>query len=315
MFRGKQKKLSRMLVAALLSSGSISYGATGTNINLGGEAVHTGPTHFDASSGLTGANFYKKELPIEGTELDKVYQSEGWGQNLSYKKEGLENGSYEVTLHFAEIYFSEAGKRVFNVAINGNEVLSNFDVFVEAGGNFKALEKTFTIDIADGTLEVNMTGIVNNAKLSGISIHKAHAENFELLINAGGSETNDHHSKTYLEDQYFLSGSIFKTTQQIANTEDDALFQSERWAKDLEYSIPLANGSYQVTLNFAEIYFNEAGKRVMDITANGQDVYKNFDIFSEAGGKNVAISKTFTIDVENGSLELALNGVVIGVWY
>jgi hypothetical protein len=50
---------------------------------------------------------------------------------------------YTVLLHFAEFYFTAAGGRVFNVAINGTSVLSNFDIYALAGAN-KALVEQFT---------------------------------------------------------------------------------------------------------------------------------------------------------------------------
>ena len=43
----------------------------------------------------------------------------------------------------------------------------------------------------------------------------------------------------------------------------------------------------------AEIYWNAAGKRVFDVKAENKVVLDNFDIFSAAGGKNVAHDETF----------------------
>ena len=42
-------------------------------------------------------------------------------------------GKYSVTLKFAELYWTAKGGRVFNVAINGTTVLSNFDIFFHCG--------------------------------------------------------------------------------------------------------------------------------------------------------------------------------------
>jgi len=39
----------------------------------------------------------------------------------------------EVRLHFAEIYWTETTKRVFNVEINGIKVLDNYDIVAKAG--------------------------------------------------------------------------------------------------------------------------------------------------------------------------------------
>ena len=53
-------------------------------------------------------------------------------------------GSYTVRLDFAEIYWTAAGQRLFNVSINGQQVLTNFDIFATAGGKDIAIAETFT---------------------------------------------------------------------------------------------------------------------------------------------------------------------------
>ena len=52
--------------------------------------------------------------------------------------------SYTVKLHFAEIENKQPGERLFNVLLQGREVLSRFDIAQEAGGVDKPVVKTFT---------------------------------------------------------------------------------------------------------------------------------------------------------------------------
>ena len=57
-----------------------------------------------------------------------VYQSRRTG-NFSYNLPGLTSGaSYTVRLHFAEVYYTAAGQRTFNVAINGTTALDRKSV-------------------------------------------------------------------------------------------------------------------------------------------------------------------------------------------
>jgi hypothetical protein len=75
-------------------------------------------------------------------------------------------------LHFAELAFSTAGARVFNVAINGSTVLSNLDIFATAGAQSKALVEQFTA-AADATGKITIAyqqGTANSPKSSGIEI-------------------------------------------------------------------------------------------------------------------------------------------------
>ncbi len=100
-----------------------------------------------------------------------VYQSERAGQ-FTYTIPGLTAGSqYTVLLHFAEFYFTAAGDRVFNVAINGTSVLSNFDIFANVGAN-KALVKQFTATASSsGQIVIAFTnGTADQPKSSGIEI-------------------------------------------------------------------------------------------------------------------------------------------------
>ena len=79
---------------------------------------------------------------------------------------------YTVRLHFAEIAFANAGARVFNVAINGSTVLSNFDIFATAGGGNKALVEQFA-SAPDATGKITISYIKGTAdvpKSSGIEI-------------------------------------------------------------------------------------------------------------------------------------------------
>ena len=53
--------------------------------------------------------------------------------------------TYTVILHFAELFFTSANSRQFNVSINGAQVLQNFDIFAAAGGaSFTAVVQTFS---------------------------------------------------------------------------------------------------------------------------------------------------------------------------
>ena len=102
-----------------------------------------------------------------------VYQSERYG-NFTYTFGNLTSGAaYTVRLHFAEIWWTAAGVRVFNVALNGQAVLSNFDIYAAAGGNYKAIVKEFSATAVNGQITISFTTVKDNAKVSGIEILSA----------------------------------------------------------------------------------------------------------------------------------------------
>ncbi len=104
-----------------------------------------------------------------------VYQTERTGQNggdFRYDIDGLLPGeSYTLRLHFAEVFWSAAGQRSFDVVINGSTVLDDYDVFAEAGGADRAVVEEFaaTAD-PSGVVRVDFLTEINNAKVSGIEV-------------------------------------------------------------------------------------------------------------------------------------------------
>ncbi|KAJ0733537.1 putative non-specific serine/threonine protein kinase [Helianthus annuus] len=78
------------------------------------------------------------------------------------------------------------------------------------------------------------------------------------------------------------------------------------------YGFCLVNGSYNVSLHFAEIVFTDdetyssLGRRVFDIYIQGEWVEKDFDISNEAGGVGKEIVKSYTVNV-NATLFIRLS--------
>jgi hypothetical protein len=105
-----------------------------------------------------------------------VYQTVRWAPAFYYSLVNLTPGaSYLVRLHFAELSFTGAGQRIFNVALNGTNVLSNFDVFAAAGAQNKAVVKEFPINASStGVLTIAFSqGGVDNPEVAGIEIYSA----------------------------------------------------------------------------------------------------------------------------------------------
>jgi len=100
-----------------------------------------------------------------------VYQSERNG-NFSYVVPDLIPGlAYKVRLHFAEIYWSSVGQRVFDVAINGTPVLQRFDIIAAAGAPNTAIVKEFTATADNnGQITIVYTSDTDRAKSSGIEV-------------------------------------------------------------------------------------------------------------------------------------------------
>jgi hypothetical protein len=127
------------------------------------------------SFGINGGTSNTIVNPIDGTDDDVFYQSEHLGASFTAKFD-CPNGTYETSLYNAETKWTAAGQRKFNVAIQGQTVLSNFDIFAAAGGSNKAIIVTFTNIVAGGQLEIDFTDVPTafetNARVSGIRVRK-----------------------------------------------------------------------------------------------------------------------------------------------
>jgi hypothetical protein len=93
---------------------------------------------------------------ITNTTDSPLYQTLRYAYGSFGYRFDVPNGTYEVELRFAEIHppFDEEGQRVFDVQIEGQTVLNNLDVVAEAPGQFRALIRRFTVELADEQLNV-----------------------------------------------------------------------------------------------------------------------------------------------------------------
>ena len=90
---------------------------------------------------------------IAGTTRDPLYQDLRSG--MSAYRFAVPNGTYKVDLSFAELQLTKTGARVFSVGLEGSSVLSNFDVVAAAGGRYIAVDRSFTVEVTDGVLDIS----------------------------------------------------------------------------------------------------------------------------------------------------------------
>ncbi len=118
------------------------------------------------------------DVPLELYKTAKYVQSEnqGDGTEMDWEFPVQQGATYEVRLYFAEPYFgsSEApageGQRQFDVAVEGETRLENYDIYADVGFGTGTL-KTFTVTPSDGTLDVDLIdGAANNPIINGIEI-------------------------------------------------------------------------------------------------------------------------------------------------
>jgi Malectin domain len=100
-----------------------------------------------------------------------MYQTERYG-NFSYKFD-VPDGLYDVTLYFAEIYWRELGRRLFDVLIEGDLVLDNYDIFAIAGHD-AAIALVFPeVWVEDGQLNIDFIKVKDYAQTAAIAVNSS----------------------------------------------------------------------------------------------------------------------------------------------
>jgi len=123
---------------------------------------------FNADSNFTPSNTFFAGVPIANTREDALYQTERWAKNFGYDIP-LDPGEYTVILKFAETFFDQPGKRVISVDLEGFTVVEELDLVAEAGAD-TALDLVTNLYVGDGNLDIDLSGVVQNAKLSALQI-------------------------------------------------------------------------------------------------------------------------------------------------
>jgi len=239
------------------------------------------------------------ELPnqyVARTRDSEMYLTSRSG-TFSYKIP-LKPGTYEMRLYFAETTYSPASSlgggensRVFNVQLNGELLLSQFDIVADAGANTADVRVFKDIHPGPGgNLELNFSSVLGESMINAIEIIPGipHRQR-PIRMVAQNTFFVDKAGDLWSPDTYFGGGQLADDKIAIAGTEDPGLYVGERYG-NFSYALPADKGSYALTLYFAEKYWGTSlsktggvGSRVFDILCNGTALTRDFDIVKEAG--------------------------------
>jgi hypothetical protein len=121
-------------------------------------------------------------------------------------------------------------------------------------------------------------------------------------------------------DRYFEGGSALNWSGdlEVVGTDDPGLYLTQRSGsgpgkrRGFAYAIPVdESGVYMVRLYFAEPYWGapggpegDVGRRVFSVTAEGEMLLEDFDVFAEVG-ELTALVKQAEVEVQDGELNLS----------
>ena len=115
--------------------------------------------------------------PVTG---DSLYQTHRQGNDFSYEI-NVPNGSYNINFHFVEPEFDDFGLREFDIEVEGQTVFDDIDVYATIKNAFldgintarilqAPPQETFTALVNDGTLNIDFTGVLNEATIAALEI-------------------------------------------------------------------------------------------------------------------------------------------------
>jgi hypothetical protein len=273
---------------------------------------------------FTGGNAPARNQSLIARTRDSSLYGYGRSGDFSYDIP-LAPRAYELRLHFVEVDFGfgtvQGGgeaSRLFNMRLNGKPILWSFDPYMDAGGSFVADVRAFK-DVepaSDGYLHLKSERIRGEPFLSALEIiPSVRGKLNPIRMVTQDNSFIDRSGGVWAPDHYVIGGRLSVRLDHVAGAADPNIYTGERWGA-FNYAIPVAEGSYGITLYFNEAYFGAinaggVGDRVFDVYCNGVAILRNFDIFKEVGGANRALQKTFHGLRGNGEGKLLLTFVPV----
>jgi Malectin domain len=227
----------------------------------------------------------------------------------------LKPGTYELRLHFAETYYGPEemggggeGSRVMNITTNGEPLLNDLDVVLDAGGSRSADVKVFTglSPAGDGQLHLSFSSARGgSAMLSAIEILPGLQESqrpVRIVTRDVPYYSDD--SRWWGPDSYFKGGQLTASNQPTMDADDPEMYETERWGH-FSYAIPVAPGRYIANFYFIERRFdaanrdrygessdaNATGGRLFSVFCNGKVILRDLDLIKVAGENHPVVRK------------------------
>jgi hypothetical protein len=312
-------------------------------VNAGGSAYTAGDgTEYQADTNFDGGSTFSTNQAIDDTQDDVLYQTERYGDPFGYDIPVSESGTYEVTLKFAEIFQGAASQdspdsttppndgtnendRLFSASIEGQTVVSEYDIFSEVGP-LTATDKTYTVEVTDGTLNVDFSATNDNAKISAITVEQLSVEEQETSAEVAINPDSGVEASTYGGGSYQVTNTgdtnIQTLTLDLSETMlPDMVFDPFNTAgDDVGKEFTLDSGDVTVQnveyTNFHNGVDNEAGYDTIVVTLSGFEpgetmtfsvdndptVIDTTDLGSQAAGPVSGLEITGgTVSVDSGS--------------
>ncbi|MGV9316874.1 S8 family serine peptidase [Streptomyces sp. NPDC003691] len=142
---------------------ALDTGARGGSVDALGDTWGPDRAYTSGSYGYQGQSGTRSTTrTIAGTTDQALFRTAREGM-YEYRFDQVPNGVYTVELGFAEVQSTRPDRRVFDVLAEGVQVLPALDIALEAG-SYAAVQRTYTVTVTDGTLNVRFVSRGGYAK-------------------------------------------------------------------------------------------------------------------------------------------------------
>ncbi|HEY5508170.1 MAG TPA: malectin domain-containing carbohydrate-binding protein, partial [Paludibacter sp.] len=143
-------------------------------------------------------NSYSTTAAINCKADQEIYKTDRRGGTLVYAIPVESGKKYKLTLKFTENYYSKS-LRSFNVSVEGQLLLKNFDIFANAGGKNIAKDTVVYVTPTDNSINIELKALRDNASISGIVIDEVGGVNV-IRINCGGASLTTQDGNQYVSE-------------------------------------------------------------------------------------------------------------------
>jgi len=238
----------------------------------------------------------------------------------------MRQGTYELRLYFSDPLMDtpllQAGEdrenaRRFMINLNGQTLIQQLDVVAD--------ESSMDVDVrvfndivpaADGKVHLEFAPQPDRPFVNALELMPARAGHANPIRLAARLDTfTDADGKSWGPDNYYTRGRLIRQAVPPRASGFPELLRSERYG-NFSYAIPVPEGSYTLSLHFAETMFSPfapsticrgPGCRVFDVSCNGRELLHQFDIFQQAGGAFLPVVRTFHGLRPNGQGKLLIS--------
>ena len=328
----------------IASATTRSFGdGAGIAINAGGYAVENFATETFSAGGFTNSHngVVIDTSGVTDPAPQGVYETEHWGAS-DWAIPNLDpEATYTLRLHFAENTFVAPRKRLFNVIVNGEQVLTDFDIFATAGAMSKAVVESFTVrPDENGIVAIQFVpGSADQPTICGIELKRGDSDDRDRDDQDRRKDSDDRESATivqgsaggttasiainaagpavgaFVADTDFAGGRNGSSipsvslvdTSGVTDPAPKEVYLTQRVGTGVGsfgYFIPslIPGATYKVRLHFAEGFFKAPGSRMFNVVLDGQTVLNNFDIVAAAGKVDKAVIEEFSVEADRYGL-------------